>query len=133
MVFLGPVEIDGAGPHGFKRTFHAHGTDIDVPDHGGDEQHSDDSMRDLGGLHTGDVRAIKGKHQHVATGRYSSAAENDDPVNHLLPGVEPVGRRVIMTDNAAAALQPFHIDPIGDISCDPHEKNQEHADCEREA
>ena len=37
-----------------------------------------------------------------------------------------------MTDNAAAALQPFHVDPVGDVSRDPHEKDQEHADRERE-
>src|SRR6185295_1205116 len=116
MVFPGPVEIDGAGAHRFKGTFHTYGTNIDVSDHGGDEQNGDDSMRDLSGLHAGDVRAVEGEHQHIAADRYRTAAENDDPVNHLLPGVEPVGRRVIMTDDATAALQPFHIDPIGDIS-----------------
>src|ERR1041385_7847241 len=133
MVFPGPVEIDGAGAHRLKGTFHAYGTNIDVSDHGGDEQNGDDSMGDLGSLHVGNVCAIEGEHQHIATDRYRSAAENDDPVNHLLPGVEAVGRRVIMPDNAAAALQPFHIDPIGDIPCDPHDKNQEHSDREREA
>src|SRR5678815_5688584 len=126
MVFLGPIEIDGAGPHGFKRTFHAHRTDIDVCDHGGDEQNSDDSMRDLSGLHTGDVCAIEREHQYIAANCDGSAAENDDPIDHLLPCVEPVGRRVMMTDDATALLQPFHIDPIGDISHDPHEKYQEY-------
>src|ERR1051325_3033575 len=70
MVFPGPVEIDGAGAHRFKGTFHAYGTNIDVSDHGGDEQNGDDGMGDLGSLHVGNVCAIEGENQHIATDRY---------------------------------------------------------------
>ena len=40
---------------------------------------------------------------------------------------------MIMTDNAAAALEPFNVDRVRDVSGNPHQKDQDHADREREA
>ena len=39
-MFLGPVEIDFAGPHRFERALHSEGADIDVTEDQGDEQGS---------------------------------------------------------------------------------------------
>ena len=88
---------------------------------------------DLSGLHVLDVGAIEREHQHIATHRDCRAAENDDPVDHLLAAVEAVGRRMVMPDDAAAALEPFDIDPIRDVAGDPHEEDQNDAEREREA
>jgi hypothetical protein len=41
--------------------------------------------------------------------------------------------RLIMTDDAPAAFQPFDVDPVGNIPRDPHDKNQEYTDREWEA
>src|SRR5258705_2352821 len=42
VVLLGPVDVDRAVPHRFKGAFHSDCADIDVSQHGGDEQHRDD-------------------------------------------------------------------------------------------
>ena len=55
MVLLGPVEVDGAVPHRFEGALHPDCADIDVSQHGGDEQHCDGPVGHLGQLHTGDV------------------------------------------------------------------------------
>ncbi len=50
-MLLGPIHVDGAFAHGLEGALHADGTDIDVAEHGGDEQHGDDGMHHLGRLH----------------------------------------------------------------------------------
>ncbi len=66
----------------------------------------------------------------IATAR---AAEHDDPVDHLLAAIEAIGRRMLVADDAAAALEPFDIHPVRDVAADPHQEDQHHADGEREA
>ena len=91
------------------------------------------AVDDLGELHARDVGAVEREHQQIAGDRHRAAAEHDDPVDQLLAGVEAVGRRMIVADDAAAALDPFDIDPVRDIAGDPHQEDQHHADGEREA
>src|SRR5262249_28353574 len=64
---------------------------------------------------------------------HRAAAEHDDPVDHLLAGVEAVGERVRVADDAAALLQPFDVDAVGNVPGDPHQEDQHHAEREREA
>ena len=40
---------------------------------------------------------------------------------------------MVVADDAAAALEPFDVDAIGDIPGEPHEKDQDDAEREREA
>ena len=88
-----------------------------------------------GSLHAGDVgrrRTGTSAYSRVAADR--AAAEHDDPVDQLLAGVEAVGRRVLVPDDAAAALEPFDVDArSGMLSRDPHQEDQHHAEGEREA
>ena len=61
------------------------------------------------------------------------AADHDDPVDHLLAAIEAIGRRMVVADDPAAALDPFDIDLVRDVAGDPHQEDAEHADGEREA
>src|SRR5213594_532823 len=60
-----PIDVDGAVPHPLERTLHADGADIDVAEHGGDEQHRNHAMDDLGQLHGGDVGPVEWEHQEI--------------------------------------------------------------------
>jgi hypothetical protein len=75
-----------------------------VGKHHGNEQHRHDAVDDLGNLHARDVGAIEREHQDVAAHRDRAAAEHNDPVDHLLAGVEAARRRVPAADDAAAGL-----------------------------
>src|SRR5437870_1692961 len=44
VMFPGPVQIHLARSHRLERAFHPDRADIDVSQHGGDEQHGDDGM-----------------------------------------------------------------------------------------
>ena len=102
-------------------------------EHGGDEQHRDDAVDDLRDLHAGDVGAVEREHQHIAGCGHSAAAEHDDPVDRLLAGVEAIGRRMLVADDAAASLEPFDVDLVRNIPGDPHQEDQHDAEREREA
>src|SRR2546421_404709 len=60
-------------------------------------------------------------------------AENHDPVDRLLAAVESIRRRVIVADDAAATLEPFHVHRVWNISGDPDQQDEDDADGEREA
>src|SRR3981189_3446138 len=66
VVFLGPVEIDFAGPHGLERALHSERADIDVTEDQGDEQDGDDAVHHLRDLHSGDVGAVEWEQQQKA-------------------------------------------------------------------
>ena len=93
----------------------------------------DDAVDHLGVLHVCDSRSVEREHQHIAARRDGAAAEHDDPVDHLLAGVEAVGGRMIMPDHAAAALEPLDIDRVGNVAADHIRKDQHDAEREREA
>jgi len=97
------------------------------------KQYRDDRVHGLGKLHALDVGRIEREHQQVAADRHGGAAEHDDPVDQLLAGVEAIGRRMVVADDAATALEPFDIDLVRDVAGDPHQEDAEHADREREA
>src|SRR5262249_60991981 len=99
-----PVDVDSAAAHGLERALHADRADIDVPEHGGDEQHRHDAVHDLGKLHARDVGPVERKHEEIARDRHQTAAHHDNPVDHLLAGVEPACRRMPVADNATAGL-----------------------------
>ena len=84
-------------------------------------------------LHSLDPGCIEREYQEVARSPPTPAADHDDPVDHFLAGVEPIGRRMIIADDAAAALDPFHVDPVRNIAGDPHQQDQHDADGEGEA
>src|SRR6476661_2424071 len=119
-MFLGPVYIHSAFAHGFEGALHANGADIDVTDHGRDEQHGDDAVRDLSSLHARNVCAVERKHQHITANGDGGAAENHDPIDHLLTGIEPIGWWFIMPDESATALEPLDINTIWNIAGNPH-------------
>src|SRR5690349_9352332 len=96
VVFLCPIDIDGTAAHRLKRTLHADGADVDVPEHGGDKQHGNDPVYDLGSLHALDVRAVEWEHEDIAADRHRSAPEHHDPVDRLLAAVETIGRGMVM-------------------------------------
>ena len=133
MVLLGPVDVDGAFTHGLECAFHADGADIDVAEHRRHEQHRNHGVNHLGILHGVDGGAVEREHQHVARDRDRGAAENDDPVDRLLAAVEAVGRRMIVADDAAAALEPLDIHLVRNVATDPHQEDQHNADGEGEA
>ncbi len=65
--------------------------------------------------------------------RHHEAAEDDDPENALLAGVETLGRRMgPLHEQAAARLEPFHIETVGDVVLHPDEEHQRDARHERE-
>src|SRR4051812_33899956 len=41
VMFLGQIDIDLTGPHRLECTLHADGADVDMSQHGGDEEHGD--------------------------------------------------------------------------------------------
>src|SRR5262244_2888937 len=125
MMLLGPIEVDGAIPHRFDCALHADRSDVDVRQHDGHEQHRYHAMDHLDDLHAGDVGDVKWKHQQIAGGRHDAAAEHDDPVDHLLAGIEPVGRRMFMPDNATAFLKPLDVHAIGNIAGKPHQEDDD--------
>src|SRR5215472_14664741 len=133
VMLLRPIDVDGAVPHPFERAFHPDRTDIDVSDHDGDEQQRRHAVDDLGHLHVGDVGPVEREHENVTGCRDGGAAEHDDPIDHLLSGIEPIGGRMVVADDAATALQPPDVDPVRDIPCDPHQENREYPEREREA
>jgi len=65
-MFLGPVEIDVAGPHGLERALHSKGADIDVTKDQGDEQDGDNAVHYLRDLHSEDIGEIEGEQQQKA-------------------------------------------------------------------
>src|SRR6476661_3460259 len=119
-----PVDVHAALAHRLKGTFHPDRADVDVSEHGSDEQHRDNRMDNLGDLHPLDSRRIEGEQEEITGRRGSAAADHDDPINHLLAGVEPIRGRMIVSDNATTTLDPFNINAVGNIAADPHEENQ---------
>ena len=70
-MLLRPVDVDRAVPIASNGALHADGADIDVAEHGGDEQHRDDAVDDLRELHAGDVGAVEREHQQIAGDRHA--------------------------------------------------------------
>src|SRR5262245_29579720 len=133
VVLLCPIDVDRAIPHRLERAFHPDGADIDVGDHGGNEQQRHDAVDDLGQLHVRDVSAVEREHQEIAAYCHRGAAEHHDPIDHLLTRIKTIGRRMLVADHAAAFLQPFDIDPVRNVPGYPHQEDYKHADREREA
>src|SRR6516225_2944510 len=63
VVLLGPIYIHSACAHCLECALHADRADINVTEHGSDEQHRDDAVGYLGVLHGLNVRAVEWKHQ----------------------------------------------------------------------
>ncbi len=134
MVLLRPVHVHRAVPHALECALHAERADIDVAEHGGDEEKRDRAVHDLRDLHIRDVgAAVEGEHQHVAARRHKAAAEHYDPIDRLLAGIEAIGMGVTVADDATTFLHPLHVDLVGNVACDPHEEDQHHAQREGEA
>src|SRR5262249_41112994 len=112
MVLFRPVHIDGAVPHAFEGAFHADGADIAVAEHQRDEQDRGDAVDDLGQLHAGNVGAVEREHEEITCDRQNASGNDLRPVDHLLAGIEAVSRGTLMADNAAAFLEPLHIDSV---------------------
>src|SRR4029077_16139627 len=51
VMLLCPVDVHRAIPHRLERAFHADGADVDMAEHGGNEQQRHDTVDDLGELH----------------------------------------------------------------------------------
>src|SRR5207249_4693603 len=111
--------------------FHADGPDVDMSQHGGNEEDGDDGMDNFRDLHAVNVRSVERQHQDVTADCDGAAAQDHDPVDQLLTGVEAIGGRVVVPNHAAAALQPIDIDGVWDVAGDPHQTNQDHAKRER--
>ena len=84
----------------------------------------DDAVDDLRHLHVGDVGPVEREHQEIAARRDRAAAEHDDPIDHLLAGIEAIGGRMLVADDAAAFLEPLDVDPVRDVPGDPHQEDQ---------
>src|SRR6266849_5811382 len=123
MMLFHPINIHAAPTHRLECTLHADRADVDVAEHGSDEQHGNDAMDHLGILHRLNRRSVEQKYHDIAADGHRAAAQHHDPVDQLLAGVETVGRRMVVPDHATAALKPFDIDAVGDIAGDPHEKD----------
>src|SRR5205807_2645283 len=89
VVFLGPIEVDGAGAHRLEGAFHAERADIDVREHRGDEQHRDDAVGHFGFLHRLDRRAVEREDQHIAADGNRAAAQHNDPIHQLFTRIKP--------------------------------------------
>ena len=133
VVLLGPVDVDGALAHGLECTFHADSADVDVAQHGSDEEHPDNRVHDLSELHAFDACSVEREQQQIPGHGRSATADHHNPVNHFLAGVEPVGGRMVVANNAASALDPFDVNAAWNIAPDPHQQDQHNADGEREA
>src|ERR1700716_2776708 len=115
VVFLGPVEIDFAGPHGLERPLHSERADIDVTEDQGDEQDGDDAVHHLRDLHSGDVGAVEWEQQQKAGYGNRDAGAQSAPEHQLLSGIEPARRGVLRFDEAAALPEPCNVDLVGDV------------------
>ena len=65
-MLLGPVDVDGAGPHRLEGAFHADGADVDVRQHRRHEQDRHDGVDDLGKLHPFNSGQVEREHQLIA-------------------------------------------------------------------
>src|SRR6478735_12085131 len=129
-MFLGPVEIDFAGPHRLERALHSEGADIDVTEDQRDEQDRDYAVHDLRDLHSGDVGDVEWEQQQKAGERNRGTGAEDAPEHHLLSGIEPARRRVFRCDESTALPEPFNIDFVRNVVFQPEYRNQYDADHE---
>src|SRR5712692_623133 len=132
VVLLGPIDVHRAFTHRLECALHADRADVDVTEHGGDEQHGNDTVDHLGVLHRLNRRSVEWEYQHIATHRDRGSTQHHDPIDELLAAVEAVSRRMVMPDHAAAALEPLDVDAVWDVAGDPHEEDQDDAEGERE-
>src|SRR5882757_11172013 len=111
VMLLGPVEIDLAGAHRVERALHSDRADIDVRQHDGDEAHRDHGMNHGPDLQRRDI-AWKVREQHEPAGhRHQRAADDHDPEDAFLAGIETPGRRMLAVgQDATALLDPQPID-----------------------
>src|SRR5712691_11791618 len=133
VVFLGPVQIDYARPHGLERTLHSERADIDVTEDEGDEQDSDDAVHYLRDLHAGDVGEVERKQQQIAGDGNCGTGAQRAPEHQLLAGVEAARRGVLRLDEAAALFEPLDVGLVGDVVLDEDHDGQEEAEHEWEA
>src|SRR5437868_2250155 len=122
VVLFGPIGIHSAFTHRLECALHADSADVNVTEHCGDEQYGNDTVDHLGLLHRLDGRPVEREDQHIAAYRDSASAQNDDPIDDLLAAVKAVSRRMVVSEHAATALEPFDVDPLRYIAADPHEK-----------
>src|ERR1700720_2464165 len=118
-VLLGPIDAIRALTHMTECAFHADRADVDVTEHGGDEQHSNDTVDDLGVLHRLNGRSVEWEYQHIAAHRDRGSAQYHDPIDELLAAVEAVSRRMVIPGHPAAALEPFDVDAVRNVAGDP--------------
>src|SRR6266705_3686771 len=100
--------------------------------HSGDVEHTDCTVHALGQLHLRNSGSVELKQQNVACDRDHSAAKHDDPENQLLSCIELVCGRLLTTEHATAALDPFDIGSGGQVAGDPDDEHQHDPDGERE-
>src|ERR1700704_4602754 len=131
VMLLGPVVIDLAGAHGLERALHSKRADIDVTEDQGDEQDGDDAVHDLRDLHSGDVGDVEREQQQKARCGNQRAGTERAPEHQLFAGVEPARRSVPRLDEAAALLEPFNVDLVGDVVLDKDHDDQREAEHER--
>src|SRR5664279_5822676 len=79
MALLGPIDVHMAVGHGLEGPFHADGAHVDVDEHGGDVEHRDHAVHDLGQFHVGDGGAVEWEQQHEAGHDDASSTERGDP------------------------------------------------------
>src|SRR6202043_2756367 len=89
VMFLGPVVIDLAGPHGLEGALHPKRADIDVTKDQRDEQDRDDGVHPLRDLHPEDVGDVEGKQEQIAGNGNQDAHAKRAPEYELLAGIEP--------------------------------------------
>src|SRR5260370_37023700 len=131
-MFLGPVEIDFAGPHGLERALHSKRADIDVTKDQGDKQDGDDAVHHLHDLHPGDVGDVEREQEQIAGDGYRGAGAEGTPEHQLFAGVEPARRIVLRSDETAARFEPLNVDLVGDVALDDDYDDQHEAEHERE-
>jgi len=128
-----PGAIDLAGAHRVKRAFHADRADIDMRQHGGDEEHRDHGMDHRPELQRRHVGRKVREQQEPARQRHQRPADDHDPENALLPGIEALGRWMpAVPQDAAALLDPYRIEPAGNVILDPDQEHDHEAEHERE-
>src|SRR5882724_1830183 len=133
VMLFGPVEIHLTRSHRIERALHPDGADVDVSQHGGDEEHGDHGMDHGPELQHRDVGRKVWEQQEPAGHRHQRSADDHDPENAFLAGVEAPGWRMLaFGQDATALLEPLQIDLAGNVILDPDQEHDDEAEHERE-
>ena len=133
MVLFRPIEIHGSLTHRLKGALHANGPDINVGQNPGHEKNGSDAVSHFGDLHAENGGDVERENEEIAADGHGCPGQNDHPEDTFLPGIESVGRGMIVSDDTATTLDPLDVSAVWYVPAQPYEKDQYDAQRKGEA